>query len=66
MSNDSKKYIVDNKGNNYGKNKAKLKEYSLMIEIKTRVPITTEQVRESIEDEQGIEIIEINELIDWS
>jgi flagellar biosynthesis chaperone FliJ len=66
MSNDSKKYIVDNKGNNYGKNKAKLKEYSLMIEIKTKVKLTAEEVREAVEDYCGIEVTEIQTLINWS
>lgn len=43
-----------------------MKEYSLMIEIKSRAKLDVEKVRESIEDSLGIEITEINELIDWS
>jgi hypothetical protein len=44
----------------------KEKEYGLMIEIKTKVKLTAEEVREAVEHYIGIEINEIQTLIDWS
>jgi hypothetical protein len=43
-----------------------MKEFCLMIEIKSRVKLDVEEVRESIEDGLGVEILEILKLEDWS